>query len=349
MSRLFLFLTVLTLFFSCKKDKIGPQCISCEENPINNTSNSDVLIINEGNFGWGNSSLSVYNKSNNQVSQNVFWQQNNGLALGDVAQSMCQFNGKGYIVLNNSSKIEVVNMSNFISTATITGFNSPRFILPINNAKAYVTDLYSNSIQIVNLNTQTITGNIAVSGWTEELLIYNDTVYVCDVTNNQLLIINPQNDQLVSSIPVGENPSSLVIDKNNKIWILCDGGISSTNPQLIQYNPANRTIEQTFIFPAISQSPNHLKINAVGAVLYFLNDGVYQFNISDNNLPSSPIIPSNSTIFYGLGIDPTNNDIYVADAIDYVQNGIVFRYNAAGGLIHQFNAGIIPNGFLFIQ
>lgn len=349
MSRLLIAISVIILFFSCKKDKIGPQCISCDENPINTTSTTDVLIINEGNFGWGNSSLSVYNKSSNQVSQNVYGQQNNGIALGDVAQSMYQFNGKGYVVINNSAKIEVVNMSNFISTATITGFYSPRFFLPINNAKAYVTDLYSNSIQIVNLNTNTITGNIAVSGWTEELLIHNDTVYVCDVTNNQLLIINPQNDQLVGSIPVGENPNSLVIDKNNKIWILCDGGISSTNPQLIQYNPANRTIEQIFIFPTISQSPNRLKINTTGTILYFLNDNVYQFNITDNNLPSSPIIPSNGTIFYGLGIDPSNNDIYVADAIDYVQNGIVFRYNASGGLIHQFNAGIIPNGFLFIQ
>jgi len=291
----------------------------------------------------------VYNKSSNQVSQNVYEQQNNGLPLGDVAQSIYQLNGKGYVVLNNSSKIEVINMSNFSSTATIIGFNSPRFFLPINNAKAYVTDLYSNSIQIVNLTTNTIYGNIAVSGWTEELLIYNDTVYVCDVTNNQLLIINPQNDQLVGTIPIGENPNSLVIDKNNKIWILCDGGMSSSNPQLIQYNPANRTIEQTFIFPIISQSPNHLKINANGGVLYFLNDGVYQFNITDSNLPNSPIISSNSNLFYGLGIDPANNDIYVADAIDYVQNGIVFRYNSSGGLIHQFNAGLIPNGFLFVQ
>ena len=342
-------ISTLLLLFSCKKDKLGPQCISCEDNLVQNTANTDVLIINEGNFGWGNSSLTLYNKANNQLTQNVYWQQNNNTALGDVAQSMTQFNGLGYIIVNNSSKIEVVRMDNFSSVATISGFNSPRYFLPINNNKAYVTDLYSNSIQIVNLINNSISGNIAVNGWTEELLQYNDSVYVCDMTNDQLLIINPLNDALIGSVSVGESPNSLVIDKNNKIWILCSGGISSTNPKLIRFNPANRTIEQTYVFPNISQSPNNLKINAASDVLYFLNDGVFQYGISDTTLPSTAIIPSNGNIFYGLGIDPTNNDIYVADAIDYVQNGVVFRYSSSGNLIHQFNAGIIPNGFLFIH
>ena len=72
-------------------------------------------------------------------------------------------------------------------------------------------------------------------------------------------------------------------------------------------------------------------------------------NINSTSLPLTPIINNSSNTFYGLGIEPYSNDIYVADAIDYVQSGIIFRYSKTGSLIHQFNVGIIPGNFLFIQ
>lgn len=346
----FLFhIILLLIIFSCKKEEIGPQCLNCNETPISNTSSTDVLIINEGTFGWTNASISLYNKENNNVNQNVFKNANNGTNLGDVAQSFLQINDKGYIVVNNSNKIEVVNISDFTSLATITGFNSPRYMLKINDSKAYVTDLYSNSIQIVNLNSNTISGNISVPGWTEQLVLHNDTAYVCDMKNNNILIINTTTDVLVDSIKVGISPNSLVIDKNNQLWVMCSGGFNEENARLIQINPINRAIVQTFTFSDINNSPSSLSINRNKDQLYFINNSVYQMNISSNNLPSTPIITNSGNIFYGLGIDPRNNDIYVSDAIDYVQNGMVFRYSASGSLIYQFSAGIIPGNFWFIE
>ena len=339
----------MVLIFGCNKKEIGPQCLNCDETPITKTASSDVLIINEGTFGWTNASITMYNKSNNIVNQNVFKNANNGAILGDVAQSFLQINDKGYIMVNNSNKVEVVNMNNFTSVATINGFNSPRYMLKINNNKSYVTDLYANSIQVVNLNSNTISGNISVSGWTEQLVLYNDTAYVCDMTNNTILIINTLTDALVDSIKVGVSPNSLVLDKNNKLWVMCSGGFNIENARLMEINPADRSIIQTFTFPNINHSPGSLTINNSKDNLYFINSSVYQMSISSNSLPSTPIVTNSGNVFYGLGIDPSNNDIYVADAIDYVQNGIVFRYSASGNLIHQFTAGIIPGNFWFIQ
>lgn len=339
----------LVLLFGCKKEEFGPRCLNCDETPISNTASTDVLIINEGTFGWTNASITLYNKSNNNVNQNVFQNANNGTNLGDVAQSFLQINDKGYIVVNNSGKIEVVNMSNFKSVATITGFNSPRYMLKINNSKAYVTDLYANSIQIVNFNSNTITGNISVQGWTEQLVLHNDTAYVCDMTNDNILIINTLTDVLIDSIKVGISPNSLTLDKNNQLWVLCSGGFNVENPRLIQINPANRNITKTLIFPNINQSPGSLTTNGARDQLYFINSSIYNMSINDGNLPTSPLINNSGNIFYGLGVDPDNNDIYVADAIDYVQNGMVFRYSSTGNLIHQFTAGVIPNNFWFIE
>lgn len=349
MNKFILYSLCLVLLFGCKKEEIGPQCLNCDETPINNTASTDVLIINEGTFGWTNASITLYNKSNNIVNQNVFKNANNGTNLGDVAQSFLQINDKGYIVVNNSNKVEVVKMVDFKSVTTITGFNSPRYMLKINNSKAYVTDLYSNSIQIVNLNSNTISGNIAVPGWTEQLLLHNDTAYVCDMKNNNILIINTFTDVLVDSIKVGISPNSLVLDKNNQLWVLCSGGFNEENARLIQINPADRSLVQSFTFSNINHSPGSLTINGSKDNLYFINNSVYQMSITSSNLPSTPIVTNSGNLFYGLGIDPTNNDIYVADAIDYVQNGIVFRYSASGSLIHQFTSGIIPGSFWFIE
>lgn len=348
-SILVLLMVIIISFSSCQKEEFGPQCKNCDETPITNTSSTDVLIINEGTFGWNNASVTLYNKNTHNTHQNVFKNANNGLNLGDVAQSFLQIGTKGYVVVNNSNKIEVVSMSNFTSITTITGFNSPRYMLPINANKAYVSDLYSNSIQVVDLNTNSISKNIAVSGWTEQMVMHNDTAYICDMTNNNILVVNTTTDVLIDSIKVGKSPNSIVLDKNNQIWVLCSGGFNVENPKLIQFNPSNRSIAQTLIFTNINESPSNLTLNGTKDMLYFLNNHVYQLPIASSNLPSSAIINSSSNIFYGLGIDPTNNDIYVADAVDYVQNGIVYRYSSAGSLIHQFNTGVIPGNFWFVE
>ena len=180
----------------------------------------------------------------------------------------------------------------------------------MDNNKAYVTDLYSNSIQIVDLNNNVITGSIVLSGWAEELILHNDTVYVCDMTNDNLLIINPTNNTLIDSVKLGRQPNSIVVDQNNKLWILCDGGFNETNPKLIRYNPQNRTIEATFIFPNVADSPNRLTINVTGNQLYFLNSSVYSMNINNAILPTTSFIASSSNTFYGLGVDPINEEIY---------------------------------------
>lgn len=342
------YISAVILLLSCSKDKLGPQCIDCNEQETE-TQATDIIIINEGTFNWNNGSISLYNPSSQTVSQNIFSQANNNIPLGDVVQSISQIGNKAYIVVNNSNKVEVVDIQNFNSTSTITGFNSPRYFLAVSTSKAYVTDLYSNSIQILDLNSNSISGSIPVPGWTEELLLHNDSVYVCDMTNDNLLIIDPTNNTLIDSIKVGESPNSLVIDQNNKIWIMCSGGINSSLPELIQFNPQNRTIENTFTFNNISESPGNLQINATGSQLYFLNSNVYDMNINSPTLPSAPLITSNGNTFYGIGVNPTSDEVYVSDAIDYVQSGIIFRYSSSGALIDQFNSGIIPKSFLFIQ
>ena len=45
------------------------------------------------------------------------------------------------------------------------------------------------------------------------------------------------------------------------------------------------------------------------------------------------------------GTGPFNSEVYVADAIDYVQDGVILRYSPEGELLDEFYGGVIPGAF----
>jgi YVTN family beta-propeller protein len=337
----FFLLAALSMLVSCRKDK--PE--SPNEGPIVVGSQGGVYITNEGNFGFGNAKVSYYDIANGTVVADLY-QPANGVSLGDVCQSMRLFNNKGYVVVNNSNKVVVVDPSTFVVTATITGFNSPRYLLPVSNSKAYVTDLYANSIAVVNLSSSTITGSIPCPGWTEELVLAYGKAFVTNQSRNHVYVIDTATDLLMDSIPVSRGGNSIVEDANGKLWVACSGG-SGTSPALHRIDPQSLTVEATFPFPSPSDSPWRLDINSGNDTLYYLNSDVYRMAITAGALPSSPFINASGRNFYGIGIEPNSGVVYVADAIDYVQQGTVYRYKPDGTLLNSFPAGIIPGDFCF--
>ena len=62
-------------------------------------------------------------------------------------------------------------------------------------------------------------------------------------------------------------------------------------------------------------------------------------------LPDAPVIPTRDTKYFGLTVSPYDGDIYVADAIDYQQPGVIYRYTAEGDLIGSFTVGVNPTAF----
>jgi len=48
-----------------------------------------------------------------------------------------------------------------------------------------------------------------------------------------------------------------------------------------------------------------------------------------------------------MAIDPNTSEIYLGDAIDHRQNGMVYRYSVSGKLIDEFKVGISPGNFSF--
>lgn len=318
-------------------------------------SGEGLFIINEGNFNYGNATLSYYNPATRKVENEIFYRAN-AMRLGDVAQSMTIYKDKGWVVVNNSHVIFAINPDTFQEVGRIEGFTSPRYIHFISDEKAYVSQIWDNRIAVVNPRRYEITGYIECpamtmeSGSTEQMVQWGDYLFVnCWSYQNRILKIDTRTDKVVAELEVGIQPTSIVLDRNGKLWTITDGGYEGSPygyeaPALYRIDAESFSIEKEFRFSR-GDAPSEVQLNGSRDRLYWINDDIWAMGVDDERLPVKPFLEAMGTIYYGLTICPHSGDVYIADAIDYQQPGKIYRYTQAGEKIDEFYAGIIPGAF----
>jgi YVTN family beta-propeller protein len=338
------YLSLLILIVSCKPKEGGPAPAGSYDN--------GVFIVNEGSFGNSNGEISFFNRDSKQV-ENTIFKNVNGTGLGDIVQSMTIYNNTGYIVVNNSNKMEVVNSDDFKSIATVTGFTLPRYFAAT-GTKGYVTEWVgfsgNGNVKVIDLTTNSISKTIQAGISPEKMLIDGGKVFVTNAYDSTLFVINTLTDMVEDTIFVEHSPTSMVKDINGNIWVLCAGKKDYSDPSnntpgaLVKMNSIGNILS-SFPFLDKDLSPSNLIINASQDILYFTYDNkVFSMEISETSLPVTAIINKS---FYGLGIDPVTGYIMGGAAKDYIQNDYFYRYNSSGSVIDSFKVGIAPNGFAF--
>jgi DNA-binding beta-propeller fold protein YncE len=316
-----------------------------------------VFIVNQGTFTVVNATLAYFETGKNNLIKELFYQAN-AAPLGDVAQSITMDNKLAWIVVNNSGLIHGINRSDAKIAGTITGLPSPRYMLKINDTKAYVSNFFSNTISIVNPETYQLTGQIDAEGrTTEEMVLVGKTAFVAnwsgfnqDKKNNVILVVDTETDQLTGSIEVGIEPNSLVVDKNENIWVLCTGGFelqTKDTATLWKIDPVAKIVSDTLKFADMMMYPSGLEIGPGKDTLYLLNNGVIKMGIDEESIPTEVFIEeSNEKNFGYLAVDHVTGEIYASDPLDYVSGGYVYRYSSQGKLMTTLpDVGIVPGSF----
>lgn len=325
-------------------DKPQPQ----DEVPLPPKKEGIAIIGNEGNFQFGNATITILDKNEYSVSDNTF-EAVNKRKLGDVLQSVHIHNRMAYLLINNSQKIELMNPADYTSAGTITGFTSPRFMVAKND-KAYISEYYANAIRVVNLQAKSITRTIDIAGWVEEMAWINNELFVCDANGDKVFVINTVNDNIIDSIQVGQEPVSIVHDANNFLWVLCKGNqTKSINPTLHKINLQTHMVELILSAGSFNDEARELCISADLKTLYWISKDIYSMSINATQIPAIPLVINKGNNFYALGFDKYSNELFASDAIDFVQKSTIYRFMPDGTPKGNFKAGINSGSFAFYK
>ena len=206
---------------------------ACENN---NTTSSDfepnsswIFVANEGNMGESNGTISMIDDFGNVYETEP---------IGDVVQSLEVYGNKLIVLLNNSHKIIIYNI-------TEDGLSMPGIEIPIDNSsprdltvldvegiendKVYFTNwgtpgIVSPSIKVFNLFNYTIETSIPVSGLPEDIIIDGDYLWVTIPMNpdwsnaSSVLKIDINSSTIIETIEVGAGPQEIV-KHNGDIYI----------------------------------------------------------------------------------------------------------------------------------
>lgn len=318
---------------------------------------NSIFIVNEGPFQTGSGSISAINRETLEVTDDLF-ETANGHPLGNIVQSMTVHQDKVFIVVNNSNKIEVVNLADFKSVATIENLKLPRYFIGFDDHKGYVS-CWDSTVKVVNLKDYSIIASIQTGNGPDEMIIAGDRLFAINSggfgVDSTVSVIRTDDEEPAVLIKAGDRPSGIQKDANGDIWILCSGkgwngfpAPDDSKGKLVCIDPGSFEIIKEIPFPDSENHPENLVIDGNGTTLYYNHPaGIFALSIFDSALNTLPFITGNN-MFYGLGYDKKTDMIMATDPLDYSQNGWVFRYNALYGTpVDSFLVGVIPNGFWF--
>lgn len=299
-------LLMLILFSSCEKEVIDEPLGEYEDG---------FFVLNEGNWGNGNASLTYLSDDYATLKENAF-KTINGENLGDVAQDMLLYNDKAYIVMNGSDKVIVVNRYTMKRLAVIEGseINNPSFIVSY-NGKGYLSnwgvgsDASDDTIVVIDLATDTIINTISTGFVPNKLAVVNDKLYVelqgwYPNNESKVEVFDLATNTSLGTIEVGYYPHSLMA-YNDKVYVL-------SNNHIVEINTSNDSVSRT-LTGGDSDYFNYLTNNG-NDFYYTLNNNIYKWSINSIDLPATAEIEVGTSI-YGMTIE--DGRLYVNHYADW--------------------------------
>lgn len=331
------FIPLFLILSACFPEKDAP--------PGAAPSPGSILVLNEGNFQWGNASITNYDLKEGIASAGDVFSSANGRPLGDVLQSALLIDNSYWLVINNSGKIEVVDQKTFASQKTLSQLGSPRHLCRVSANEVALSDLYSDSLSFLNIHSGEITHQVFIKGWMEQMVFLKDQLWVTNPNSRKIYQVSLNTKQVTDSIPIGFGSFSVYADKAERLWIATRGNKELGIPSMIHcMDPVSKTL--LFSEEIGNEIIQDFFVDTEDRVYYLYENKLFRFDAQAPAIPSNPLYQGSSGNLYA--VEYHAGKIFLSDAIDFIQRGNVLVLNDSGEVLDMFQAGRIPNGFLFI-
>lgn len=312
---------------------------------------SAVLIVNEGNFNAGDGSLSFYDEEGMTVTNNIVADANAGNEIGSTVQSMYMHDGVGYVICNNSDKIEFISTEDYTYLANpITNISQPRFMTVVGEM-GYVScwgpwsqdwALPDSYIAVIDLDDRTVVDTLECGSGPEGIISFGNKLFVANSYEFSFSVIDLADNSHLK-LELDSSPFHFALDGSGSLWITKSSGLQNNDPVSLD----------SITHISVTNMNGKMTIDGDGENIYFLTSEswpgtateIFSFDIGAKALSPAPLVSGEN--FYGLGINPTTRKLYVSNSNAFSGPGEIFVYDAEGNLLDQQTVGVGPSSFMF--
>ena len=375
MKRILYIAMIGVLLTSCRQDVV---VFPGEEEKKGDTVHSEIIgfyLLNEGNMGSNKATLDYYDYTTATYRRNIYAEANPDVPkeLGDVGNDLKTYGNRLYAVINCSNKVEVLDARTCRRIGQVDIPNC-RYIT-FDGKYAYVTS-YAGPVSldashaqigyVARFDTATlqIDAQCLVGYQPDELAVADGKLYVANSGGYMV----PNYDYTVSvidiasftetkRIPVAINLHRVRPDSHGQLWVSSRGDYYDIPAKLYCID-----IKTDQVVDSLNIAVSALDI--VGDSLYacattwdyISYEDVVTYAIVDvrtrKTLTQNFITDGTDANIqkpYGIKVHPLTHDVYVTDAKNYVNPGMLHCYGQDGVLKWSVRTGDIPGQMAFIS
>ncbi|MDR3251677.1 MAG: hypothetical protein LBT42_08465 [Tannerella sp.] len=339
--------TMVLPFISSCSDEDDPV-----EDPV--VASEYVYVLNSGNMGSNDASLSMYNLQDGTVTKGVF-EARNGRRLGDTGQDIIAYGSKIYISMTGESTIEVTDLD-AKSIEQIQTDGQPRYLASY-NGKVYVT-LMNGYVARLDTASLTVETKIRVGRNPERLTVANRKLYVANSGgqdwstgnyDNTVSVIDMTSFTETKKIEVALNPTEVESDDAGNVYVISKGN----------YNNVLNTLQKIDVSTdgvTVLNNINGTIFTSSGDIIYSVHSQwgapqIYYYSLETSTgrvLSDNFIGSTNISDPYQINYDRNFEHLFIT-ASDYQNEGDVYIFDKSCLFVNKFEAGLNPMKAVWVQ
>ena len=378
---------IISILSSCREDEhivvSDVQIIRDKIDP--NSKIAGMYLVNEGNMGSNKCTLDFLDYTEGIYMRNIYPERNPTVVkeLGDVGNDVQIYGNKLYIIVNCSTKVEVLDARTGVRIKQIEIPNC-RYIC-FRREHAYVSSYVAGVLidpnaplgAVFKIDTASlqVVDKVTVGYQPEEMVVLGDYLYVANsggyrvpYYDNTVSVVEFEGFHQEQQIVVGLNLHRIKADKYGKLWVSSRGNYNDI------YSPYGSVPSNLFVLDkrvgynemivtdTINVPCSNMAIHGDSLYLYSHDyDNITQqstltygiINIKTKKVVSKNFITDGTEkeikMPYGISIHPETGDIYVTDAKNYVSTGTLSCYNKEGKRKWRVSTGDIPAHMVYLK
>lgn len=312
-----------------------------DEDP--STITSGVYVANQGNFGDGNGSVSLYNPDSETTTSSAIG------GLNSIVQSIALQDDRLFLTANTGGRLDIFDAADQTQQDQLAAFSGPRYLAFPTDDTGVLTDQAfggSSSVHVLDIGSDSsrIASSVDVPGTPEGITTTGDQVYAAlggfsDTT--LVATFDISNPSAVETIDVGCAPRFVLPDLDNDVFAVC-----SDEPEVVVLDGTTGEEQTRLDLPETpaTAGPGQTAFFAPDAEeLYVVvdQDRLTRINTASNSVATT-LGPLDGAPIGAVGYDAVRQELYVGRVPSFTESGTVTIHERDGTQTDAFEAGIAP-------